>query len=73
MSHDNGRTWSETELVVHGSALSADCGYPSALVADGYVIIVFYDAGRTTHDAPDGTGAFCELVRIAESELISVF
>jgi len=73
MSHDDGRTWSETELVVHDSALSADCGYPSVLLVDGYVIIVFYDAGRTTHNAPDGTGAFCELVRIAESELISVF
>jgi len=67
-SRDGGRTWSERELILHDRAESSDCGYPSAVLTDGWVVVAFYDAGRCT--TYDGSNAFCEVVRIREEELI---
>jgi hypothetical protein len=67
-STDGGRTWSERELVLHDQSANSDCGYPSAVVIDGWVVTAFYDAGRCT--TYDGSNAFCEVVRIREEELV---
>jgi hypothetical protein len=72
LSLDGGHTWSETELILHDASLNRDCGYPSVVVNNGWVVVAFYDGGRTTHTAPDGKNAFCEVVRIPEAELIPV-
>jgi len=69
-STDGGRTWSETELVLHDKSRNIDCGYPSVVIHDGWAVMLFYDAGATT--TYDGTGAFCEAVRVPVEDLIEV-
>jgi hypothetical protein len=70
-SIDGGRTWSRTDLIVHDKAeRNTDCGYPSVEVLDGWVVISFYDASNAPDDKSDPTGAFLEVVRIRESEIL---
>jgi hypothetical protein len=66
--HADGATVGSTELVLHDSSKSGDCGYPSAVLSDGWVVTAFYDAGECT--TYDGANSFCELVRVREDELV---
>lgn len=69
-SLDKGRSWTGTDLVVHDAAQYTDCGYPSVETVDGWIVISFYDATNTPTRMVDPAGAFLEVVRIAEEELI---
>ncbi len=65
----DGTTVGDTELVLHDASRTGDCGYPSVVLADGWVVVAFYDAGECT--TYDGTNSFCESIRIREDELIA--
>jgi hypothetical protein len=67
---DDGRRWSETELVVHDTAPNFDTGYASVVIHDGWVVIAFYDADGG--DVYEYEKAFCEVVRVREEEILEV-
>jgi len=70
-STDGGMTWSDVELVVHDKATTGDCGYPSAVRWNGWVVMFYYDASKASLFACDGTGCVVECVRVREDELIA--
>jgi hypothetical protein len=71
-STDNGRTWSDREIVLHDQALTGDCGYPSTVLVDGWLVTAYYDAGDF-ENYYDPTHASCQVVRYREDELLEAF
>ena len=67
-SNDGGETWSDNELVIHDTAKTGDCGYPSVAVKDGWIVVIFYDAGDTSGPWTESDGAFAEVVRFREED-----
>jgi hypothetical protein len=71
-SRDGGRTWLPLDLVIHDRAeRNTDTGYPSVEVQNGWVVICFYDASNAPTGKMDPTGAFLEVVRIREVEILN--
>jgi len=69
-STDGGRTWSKRELVLDNLSPFGDCGYPSTALVDGWVVTIFYSAGRFK-DFSDASQCTCQGVRYREEELIA--
>lgn len=70
-SRDGGRTWLPLDLVIHDRAeRNTDTGYPSVEVRNGWVVICFYDASNAPSGKRDPTGAYLEVVRIREAEIL---
>ena len=69
-STDGGRTWGSTDLVLLEGKPNTDLGYPTVEVEDGWVVIAYYDASAAPEDKTDPTGAYLEVVRVREQELI---
>jgi photosystem II stability/assembly factor-like uncharacterized protein len=71
-SRDGGRTWVPLDWVIHDQAeRNTDTGYPSVEVRNGWVVICFYDASNAPTGKVDPTGAFLEVVRIREAEILA--
>ncbi|MFN7934838.1 MAG: sialidase family protein [Bryobacteraceae bacterium] len=71
-SLDGGKTWLPIDFVIHDKAEhNTDTGYPSVEVINGWVVVCFYDASNAPDGKADPTGAFLEVVRIRESEILS--
>ncbi|MBS1824437.1 MAG: exo-alpha-sialidase [Acidobacteria bacterium] len=70
-SIDSGKTWLPIDYIIHDRAeRNTDTGYPSVEVVNGWVVICFYDASNAPDGKADPKGAFLEVVRIRESELL---
>ncbi len=69
-SPDGGRTWSERELVLDDFSWTGDCGYPSTVLVEGWLVTAYYSAGnfRNFSDPSDST---CEVVRYREHEIMA--
>ena len=74
VSHDRGRTWADTTVVLATNLPGTDIGYPStARLSDGTLVTVYYQAGNRDqpNDAYEGRNVSCVAVRYNESELLS--
>ena len=72
-SRDGGRTWLPVDLIIHDKAeRNTDTGYPSVELRDGWIVISFYDASNTPGQHRDFSGAFLEVVRFREADLLAL-